>query len=159
MGVSGCGKSTVGALLARRLGWDFAEADTFHSRANVAKMQGGTPLTDADRTPWLEAIAEWIDASRRAGKPCVVACSALKRAYRERLARGHGDVFFAYLQGDFATIAARLGGRSGHYMPPALLQSQFEALEEPAGNEAALVLPIDSPPETLVEAIVRSLGR
>ena len=155
MGVSGCGKTTVASRLAQRLGWDFAEADTFHSAANVQKMQSGIPLTDADRWPWLDGIAAWIEGKRREGRHCIVACSALKRAYRERLANGHDDVRFVYLRGAYETIAARMAGRTGHYMPLSLLQSQFDALEEPAADEGALILPIETPPDELVEAIVR----
>ncbi|HET7730077.1 MAG TPA: gluconokinase [Usitatibacter sp.] len=159
MGVSGCGKSTVASLLARRMGREMAEADTFHSASNVAKMRAGTPLTDEDRGPWLDALADWIDRHRREGRPCVVACSALKRAYRERLARGHGDVRFVYLEGDHATVAARLAGRSGHYMPPSLLASQFATLEPPGADENPLVVPIDAPPDAIVERIVEALDR
>ena len=158
MGVSGCGKTTVGARLAARLGWDYAEADNFHSQANVAKMRSGVPLGDADRWPWLDSLADWIDTRRRAGRHCVVACSALKRAYRDRLARGHDDVRFVYLRGEHDTIARRLAGRTGHYMPLSLLGTQFETLEEPAEDERALSLDIGEPPEALVEAIVTSLG-
>ncbi len=145
-------------MLAARLAFDFAEADTFHSAANVARMQGGTPLTDEDRWPWLDAIADWVDSSRRAGKPCVVACSALRRSYRERLARGHKDVCFVYLQGHFNTVAARLAGRTGHYMPPSLLASQFETLEEPGNDEPAIALSIEQPADALVDEIVRRLN-
>ena len=158
MGVSGCGKTTVASRLAQRLGWEFAEADTFHSSANVQKMQCGTPLTDADRWPWLDGIAAWIDAKRREGRHCIVACSALKRAYRERLANGHQDVRFAYLRGSYETIAARMAGRSGHYMPLSLLQSQFDTLEEPGVDESALILSIDTPPDAMVEAIAKAIS-
>lgn len=158
MGVSGSGKSTIAALLAERLGWDFAEADGFHSASNVAKMRAGTPLTDADRWPWLDALADRIDAARESGRPCVVACSALRRAYRERLARGHGDVRFAYLHGDFGTIQARMATRTGHYMPASLLESQFETLEVPAADEPAIALANDGPPGAVVDEIARRLA-
>lgn len=158
MGVSGCGKTTVASRLAQRLGWDFAEADTFHSAANVAKMSAGIPLTDDDRWPWLGAIAARIEAARASGRGCVVACSALKRRYRERLSGGHHDVRFVYLQGDYDTVAARLSGRTGHYMPPTLLKSQYEALEEPAADENAIVLSIERSPDDLVPGIVKALG-
>jgi carbohydrate kinase (thermoresistant glucokinase family) len=158
MGVSGCGKTTVGSRLAQRLHWEYAEADTFHSAANVAKMSAGTPLTDEDRWPWLGAIAARIEAARAGGRGCVVACSALKRRYRERLSGGHDDVRFVYLKGDYETVEARLSGRTGHYMPPSLLTSQYEALEEPAADENALVLLIDRPADELVAAIVKELG-
>ena len=158
MGVSGCGKSTVAARLAQHLGWDFAEADTFHSAANVEKMRSGIPLTDEDRWPWLDAIAGWIGAARAQGRPCIVACSALKRRYRERLAGGHGDVRFVFLKGDYETVAARLAGRSGHYMPLSLLQSQYDALEEPATDENPIVARIEMPAEAIVEDVMRQLG-
>ena len=152
MGVSGSGKSTVAARLAQRLGWEFAEADRFHSPANVAKMASGVPLDDADRWPWLDGIAAWIDDRRRAGRRCVVACSALKRAYRERLAAGH--VRFVYLRGDYDTIAARLAGRTGHYMPASLLRSQFDTLEEPGADENALVVSFGKTPDEIVEEVL-----
>jgi gluconokinase len=158
MGVSGCGKSTVAAGLAQRLGWDFAEADTFHSVANVEKMRSGIALTDEDRWPWLDAIAAWIDAARAQGRPCIVACSALKRRYRERLAGTHDDVLFVYLKGTYETVEARLAGRSGHYMPLSLLRSQYDALEEPAADEKALVLSIERPVEALVVEVAASLS-
>ena len=156
MGVSGCGKTTVASRLAQRLRWEYAEADTFHSAANVAKMTAGIPLTDEDRWPWLDAIAKRIEAARTSGRGCVVACSALKRRYRERLSGGHADVRFVYLQGDYDTVAARLSGRTGHYMPPSLLKSQYEALEEPAPDENAVVLSIDRSADELVAAIISS---
>jgi gluconokinase len=158
MGVSGCGKSTVASRLAERLQWEFAEADAFHSAANVRKMQSGIPLTDADRWPWLDAIAAWIDGRRREGRHCIVACSALKRVYRERLAHGHDDVRFVYLQGSYKTIAGRMAGRTGHYMPTSLLKSQFDTLEEPAADERATVLPIERAPDDLVDAIIAPFG-
>ena len=158
MGVSGCGKTTIASRVAARLGWPFAEADNFHSQANVTKMRSGIPLDDADRWPWLDSLADWIDARRAEGKPCVVACSALKRTYRERLARGHDDVRFVYLRGDYETIAGRLSGRSGHYMPPSLLRTQYDVLEEPGVDEQALVLGIDVSPESLVDDIVDRLS-
>ena len=158
MGVAGCGKSTVAARLARRLGWDFAEADTFHSAANIAKMSSGTPLTDEDRAPWLDAMAGYLAQARAAGKPCVLACSALRRTYRERLAGGNPTVRFVYLQGSFQMIAARLAVRSGHYMPASLLASQFATLEEPAADEPAVTLPAGEPVPKLVDEIVGTLG-
>jgi gluconokinase len=158
MGVSGSGKTTVAARLAQRLRWEFAEADTFHSPANVEKMRNGTPLTDDDRWPWLDAIAKRIDAARSTGRPLVVACSALRRAYRERLAGTHGDVRFVYLKGCHATIAGRMAGRTGHYMPPSLLKSQFDTLEEPAPEENAVVLSVEDPPEKLVESLAATFS-
>ena len=158
MGVSGSGKSTVASRLAARLGWEFAEADRFHSAANVAKMQSGTPLTDDDRWPWLDALADRIELARREHRPCVIACSALRRIYRERLARANDDVRFAYLRGDFATIEARMKTRTGHYMPASLLESQFRTLEEPAADEPAIVVATDASPDALVDEIVRRLA-
>ena len=153
MGVSGSGKSTVGALLARRLGWPFAEADDFHSAANVAKMRAGIPLTDDDRWPWLDAMGAWMRDRRAEGRSCVVTCSALKRAYRDRLRGSERDVLFVHLQGAHELIAQRMASRSHPYMPVSLLKSQFDALEPPDTAEA-LVLSIDRPPEALVEEIV-----
>jgi gluconokinase len=158
MGVSGSGKTTIASRLAARLHWRFAEGDSFHPPANVARMRDGIPLTDEDRWPWLDAIAAWIDAERAAGERSVVTCSALKRAYRERLARGHGDVRFVYLKGQQALIARRMADRKGHYMPVALLQSQFDALEEPGPGENPLIVPIEAPPEEVVDGIVAALG-
>jgi carbohydrate kinase (thermoresistant glucokinase family) len=158
MGVSGCGKTTVASLLAQRLGWEFAEADTFHSLANVEKMRSGIPLNDDDRWPWLDAIAAYIDNARSRHRHCVVACSALRRAYRERLAGGHDDLRFVYLKGDYDTIASRMTGRSGHYMPPTLLRSQFDTLEEPGDAERPIVLGIDLPPAVLVDEVLAALA-
>jgi carbohydrate kinase (thermoresistant glucokinase family) len=157
MGVAGSGKTTVASRLAGRLHWRFAEADSFHSPANIARMREGTPLTDQDRWPWLDAIAAWIDSVGNAGECCVVACSALKRAYRARLVGGHRDVRFVYLKGDYGLVAARMGGRTGHYMPLSLLRSQFDALEEPEAKEGVVVVPIERPPEEIVAAIVAAL--
>lgn len=157
MGVSGSGKTTIAARLAERLGWRLAEADTFHSAANVAKMRSGTPLTDEDRRPWLEAIAKWIDAARAAGRPGVVTCSALKRRYRDVIIGKRGDVRLVYLKGSYDLIAPRMATRSGHYMPVGLLQSQFDALEEPQADENAIVVSSESRPEDIVEEIFRAL--
>jgi carbohydrate kinase (thermoresistant glucokinase family) len=159
MGVSGSGKTTVGAMLAGRLGWPFAEGDEFHSAANVAKMRSGVPLTDDDRWPWLAAIAGRIDAWRREGRAGVVACSALKRRYREILVGGRPDVRIVYLQGSRALIGDRLAARQGHYMPSALLDSQFAALEEPDPAERPITVAVGQPPEAIVDEIVAALGR
>ena len=131
MGVSGCGKTAVGQALAADLGWPFFDGDDFHPAANVAKMAAGTPLTDADRWPWLDRLAAEMAAINARGADAVFACSALKQAYRDRFARA-GDVRFVHLKGDHATIAARLAARSHRYMPPTLLASQFATLEEPS---------------------------
>ena len=158
MGVSGSGKTTVATLLAKRLGWRLAEADAFHSPANVAKMRSGIPLTDADREPWLDAIAGWIDGVREAGTRGVVTCSALKRRYRERLARGRDDVRFVYLRGDYALIAGRIAARTHEYMPSSLLRSQFDTLEEPGTDEHPIVVGIDRAPDAIVDEVVAALG-
>ncbi len=131
MGVCGSGKTTVGRALAAMLHWRFVDADDFHPPANVAKMAQGVPLADADRWPWLDRIVAELKVDQRAGRHVVVACSALRQAYRDRLAQA-GEVRFAYLKGDAASIEPRIAGRSGHFMPASLLASQFATLEEPA---------------------------
>lgn len=158
MGVSGSGKSTIGHGLSRKLDWPFRDADSFHPPANIEKMSRGVPLQDADRWPWLTAIAEWIDAQRTAGAPGIVSCSALKRIYREHIIGNRSGVRLVYLKGDMSLIAARLAERKGHFMPPALLQSQFDVLEEPLAAERALVADIAQPPDALVAAIISHLG-
>jgi len=154
MGVCGCGKTTVGRALAGQLAWPFHDADGFHPPANVAKMAAGVPLTDDDRWPWLDRIASEMGAINRAGGHAVLACSALKRAYRDRIAKA-GDVRIVFLRGDHATIAARLATRQHEYMPAALLPSQFATLEEPAD---ALVVDIRADVATQVAAIRRGLA-
>jgi gluconokinase len=154
MGVSGAGKSTVGRLLAARLNCAFIEGDSLHPPQNLEKMRHGIPLTDTDRMPWLDAIAARIAAARAAGTPLVLTCSALKRAYRERLTSGHDDIGFVFLQGGKELIARRLAARPGHFMPPQLLDSQFMALEEPAPDEPAIAVPIDARPEEIVDKIL-----
>ena len=158
MGVSGSGKSTIAAMLAERIGWIYVDGDWLHPAANVAKMQGGTPLTDADRWPWLQAIARRVDALNAEGNGAVVACSALKRAYREVLLGGRPGARLAYLDGDPATVEQRLASRDGHFMPPALLASQFAALEAPQADEHPIVVSIEDPPEAIVAALVSALG-
>ena len=158
MGVSGSGKSTIGALLAEALGWPFADADGFHPAANVAKMAAGQPLTDEDRGPWLDAIAAHIGASRTAGQPVVVACSALRRAYRERLRAGHGDLIFLHLAGAPEVIAERQAARQGHFMPPSLMASQFATLEDPAAEADAVTVSVQASPHEVVGNILSSLG-
>jgi gluconokinase len=149
MGVSGCGKSTVGQALAAAVGWPFFDADDFHPPANVAKMAAGLPLDDTDRWPWLDRIAGELRAVLDRGGHAVLACSALREAYRERLRRA-GDVRFVHLAGDQATIAARIAQRSHKYMPPSLLPSQFATLEPPAD---ALVVDLREPVESQVRRI------
>jgi len=148
MGVSGSGKSTLGQMLADALGVPFLEGDDLHPAANRAKMASGTPLVDADRAPWLAAIAEWM----RAHADGVVACSALKHAYRDRLRRGARDARFVLLAPSHAVLAARLGHRRGHFMPTSLLDSQLATLEPPTADEHALVIRAD-------EAAGESLAR
>jgi len=155
MGVSGCGKSTVGRALADRLGCAFLDADDFHPPENVAKMRGGTPLTDDDRAGWLDRLRAEIEAHLAAGTNAVLACSALRDRYRSHLRRPGEPVHLAYLRGDFDTIAARLAARAGHYMPPALLRSQFATLEEP-GVEA-IVVPVELPPDQAAARIMAGL--
>lgn len=147
MGVSGSGKTTVGLLLAARLGWDFVDADDFHSPASKAKMAAGISLDDEDRRPWLRSLRGLIEERLGKDQPLVLACSALKEEYRELLGRADERVTFVYLRGSRELIARRLGSRSGHFMDPGLLASQFEALEEP---EDAVVLDASLPPEELV---------
>lgn len=156
MGVSGSGKTTFAELIAHRLGWDFQEGDRLHPDANVAKMASGTPLSDDDREPWLDRIADWIDAHLDADRPAVITCSALKRAYRERLARP--DVVFLHLAGPRELIAERLGQRTGHFMPTTLLDSQFETLEPLGAGESGLVIDVQGTPEHVVEHTIARLG-
>ena len=153
MGVSGSGKSTVGPVLAAELNWPFLDADTLHPPANVAKMASGIPLTDADRWPWFDRIVAEMRRYAAAGKNVVIACSALKQAYRDRLAGG-GSVRVVYLKGDAETIAPRLAWRRGHFMPPSLLASQFATLE---GPDNAIVVDITQPVAAQVAAITRAL--
>jgi gluconokinase len=158
MGVSGSGKSTIGEKLAQRLGWSYEDGDRFHPASNVAKMSAGQPLTDEDRWPWLQAIANEIDRVCEAGEHAVIACSALKRPYRDILVHGRHDVRIIYLQGTQALIASRLALRKGHFMPPGLLASQFGTLEPPDAGENPVTVSIDAPIETIVDDIVRQLG-
>ncbi|HYY36487.1 MAG TPA: gluconokinase [Xanthobacteraceae bacterium] len=159
MGVSGSGKSTIASMLAHRLNWIFEEGDWFHPRSNIEKMHRGEPLTDEDRWPWLEGIAAWIDATRRAGNHGTVACSALKRAYRDILVGERPDVRIVYLKGGRDLIARRLAARNGHFMPPALLDSQFATLEAPRPDEHAIIVSIAPHPREVVEQIVKRLGK
>ena len=156
MGVSGSGKTAIGALLAGKLGWAYAEADDFHSPANVAKMAAGHPLTDEDRWPWLQAIGAWIDGQLARGAPGVVTCSALKRAYRDVLRRP--GVTLVYLHGSRELIAERMAARHGHFFKPAMLDSQFAALEEPSPDEGILSVPIGGTPAEIADAIVAATG-
>jgi len=158
MGVSGCGKSTIASMLAHRLNWIYEDGDWFHPQSNVRKMHAGEPLTDEDRWPWLHGIAAWIDATRRVGNHGTIACSALKRAYRDILVGNRPDVRIVYLKGERDLIARRLAARDGHFMPPSLLDSQFAALEEPQPDEHPIVVSIVPHPREIVEEIVKRLG-
>src|SRR4030088_825085 len=157
MGVSGSGKSTIGALLARRLHWEFEDADWLHPASNVDKMHNGIPLTDEDRQPWLEAVAARSDKSPRAGGHAVVACSALKRRYRIILIGDRADVRLVYLKGDETLIARRIATRHEHFMPRSLLHSQFDAIEEPGTDENPVVISIKPEPREIVAQILSAL--
>ena len=158
MGVSGSGKTTIGQLLAQSLAWTFYDGDDFHPPANVEKMKHGTPLTDEDRWPWLRAIAGEIDRVCKAGQHAVIACSALKRAYRDILVHGRDDVRIVYLKGTPKLIGDRLAQRKGHFMPPGLLASQFKTLEPPETSENPVTVSIDASVETIVDDIVHQLN-
>jgi len=158
MGVSGSGKSTVGEDLAARLHAAYQEGDSLHPAANVDKMSHGIPLTDADRRPWLLAIAAIIDGWLDRHEAGVVTCSALKRAYRELLIGAREGVALVYLEGSHELIGERMAARHGHFMPTALLDSQFATLEPPGADEAPITVSVDAPPEAIVETIIRHLG-
>ena len=157
MGVSGSGKTTVAALLAAKLGWQYREGDDLHPSANVEKMRGGTPLTDADRLPWLHRIAQEIDGWRARCEPGVLTCSALKRAYRDIIIGDRPDVALAYLKGSQDLIARRMAARHEHFMPAALLASQFAALQDPTPEERPIVIDVDGSPGEIADRIVREL--
>jgi gluconokinase len=157
MGVSGSGKSTIGDALAKRLGWLYEDGDKFHPASNVAKMAAGHPLTDEDRWPWLRAIADEIDRLGAAGVRSVIACSALRRVYRDILVHGRNDIRLVYLNGTQALIADRLSRRKGHFMPQGLLESQFNTLEPPAADERAVTVSIDAPVDRIVDDALRQL--
>ena len=154
MGVSGCGKSSVGNALAEKLGWDFYDADDFHPPENVAKMANGTPLEDSDRAPWLASLNELISSSLKADRPGVLACSALKERYRQQLMKNNDGVQLVYLKGSYDLIWSRMKMRTDHYMKPHMLKSQFDALEEPTN---ALVTDITESVDDIVQEILKSL--
>jgi gluconokinase len=156
MGVSGSGKSTIGALLAETLRWPYADADSFHSAANVAKMAAGHALDDADREPWLRSVRAWIDERVQKNEPGVVTCSALKRKYRDILRRP--ELTIVYLRGTRAEIEPRLTARQSHFFKSAMLDSQFAALEEPSADEHVITVPIGGAPAEIVDAIVLATG-
>ena len=155
MGVSGAGKSVIGEALARALGVEFVEGDAYHPPENVARMSAGIPLTDDDRQGWLRALAARIRVAKDARTGLVLACSALKRSYRDilRVESGVRDLQFIFLRGDRTVVSERLGGRRGHYMPASLMESQFEALEEPSPDEEAWVCDITESPQKIVSAL------
>jgi gluconokinase len=157
MGVSGSGKTTVARGVADRLHWVFAEGDDFHPEANVAKMSAGQPLTDDDRWPWLERLADWIGKREEAGENAVLTCSALKRTYRDLLAHGHPSVRFVHVTVSTQTLRTRLQQRRGHYMPASLLDSQLAALEPLHSDEPGLTLPGDGAPDEVVDELIRRL--
>jgi carbohydrate kinase (thermoresistant glucokinase family) len=157
MGVSGSGKSTVAKILAARLGWPFEEGDDLHPQSNIAKMKAGTPLTDADRLPWLARVAAWIDRQRGSRQPGIITCSALKRSYRQIIIGDRPEVRLVYLRGSRNVLAARLAQRRGHFMPASLLDSQLDTLEEPGPDENPLTVDIDSPVDAVADEIIRRL--
>jgi gluconokinase len=157
MGVSGSGKTTIAEGVAKREGWRLVEGDNFHPPANVAKMKSGTPLTDEDRWPWLRAIAHEIDAIRVRGESAVVTSSALKRVYRDILIGDRPDVALVYLKGSRELIGQRMALRKGHFMPSALLDSQFTTLEEPGDDEHPIVVSIEPTPDEIADEVVRKL--
>ena len=159
MGVSGCGKTTISLLLAERTGWPFLDADEMHPIANVEKMKSGIPLTDEDRWPWLEKVAAWIAERYAAGEPGVVACSALKRAYRHLLREADPDLRLVYLFGERELLEKRLAHRHGHFFPRQLLDAQLTDLEEPTPDENPIVVSIRQSPEEAMELILAALGR
>lgn len=158
MGVSGSGKSTIAEGIAERTGWTFAEADDFHPKANIAKMEAGTALTDADRWPWLEALGAWMRERSAAGESTVITCSALRRPYRDLLRTGLDSLDFLHLDGPAAVIRERMGSRKGHFMPPELLQSQLDTLEPLGEDESGIVLDLTRTPDELVDEAVAWLA-
>ncbi|MGM4893067.1 gluconokinase [Tardiphaga sp. 839_C3_N1_4] len=157
MGVSSSGKSSIGKALADRLGWRFADGDDFHPPANIEKQRAGQPLTDDDRWPWLQSIADEIDRVTTSGEKIVVACSALKRAYRDLLLHGRDDIRIVYLDGSRELIAKRMAARKNHFMPPTLLDSQFKTLEVPGRVERPIKVSIDDDVDGIVSAIIKQL--
>ena len=158
MGVSGCGKTTVGTKLAGQLGWIFQEGDALHSQKNIEKMSCGTPLSDIDRKPWLHSISQWIDSHCRSDTNGVISCSALKKSYRLKINTNKDNIHLVYLRGTKELLLKRLTQRTDHFMPPDLLTSQLHILEEPGADENALVLTIDRLPGDIVSSIRDSLG-
>ena len=158
MGVAGSGKTTVAATLSRRLGWAFQEGDDLHRPASIQKMRAGHPLTDEDRRPWLDEVAHWIDERLDSDENGLITCSALKRSYRDVINRRGEGVTFVFLMGSPETIAGRLAARHGHFMPSALLQSQFAELEPPESDEPAVTFDVGLPPGVIAQQIIDLLG-
>ncbi|MBB2973156.1 gluconokinase [Mesorhizobium sp. RMAD-H1] len=158
MGPSGVGKTTTAELISQKLGWTFAEGDTFHPPANIEKMSAGIPLDDTDRAPWLEKIRDWISDEASAGRNVVITCSALKRIYRETLREAKADVRFVELVADPNLVAERMAHRKGHFMPASLLASQFATLEDLHEDENGVKVAVDAPPERVVERALVALG-
>ncbi|WP_426241291.1 gluconokinase [Nocardioides sp. LHG3406-4] len=157
MGVSGSGKSTAAQAVNERLGWAFAEGDDFHPQANIDKMAAGRPLNDEDRWPWLESLAAWTREHDRAGRSTIVACSALRRAYRDILRTGGEHTYFVHLHGDKGLMLQRMGSRE-HFMPPSLLESQLDTLEPLQPDESGMVADIADPPELIAGQVLLRLG-
>jgi len=155
MGVSGCGKTAVGKALAQHLEWDFFDADDFHPPANIAKMESGAPLDDSDRAPWLDSLRDLILSSLKAKRPAVLACSALKERYRQQLMDGNSGAQLIYLKGSYDLIWSRMTARAGHYMMPAMLQSQFNTLEEPLN---AIVVDVELSIAEIIKKIIAELN-
>src|SRR5687767_9940460 len=154
MGVSGSGKTTIGKALASKLGWDFYDADDFHPPENITKMEQGIPLNDSDRAPWLASLHDLIESYLARNRPAVLACSALKERYRQKLLEGNHGVQLIYLKGSYELLWSRMSARTDHYMKPEMLQSQFEALEEPAH---AIVIDVSHSVEEIVQEILQQL--
>lgn len=158
MGVSGSGKSTIAERLAEELGHPFAEADEFHPPANIDKMAAGHELTDDDRWPWLYAMRDWLSAQTALGQPAIVTCSALRRVYRDVLREATGTVRFVHLEGDPDTVGERVNRRSGHFMPPELLPSQYRTLERLEDDEGGFAVSVEGSPEEITAIILDRLG-
>ena len=158
MGVSGCGKTTIGTNLARYLNWEYQEGDALHPQTNIRKMSEGIPLNDDDRKPWIARIADWIETRCIAGRDGVISCSALKESYRRTIRGNQKGVQFIYLRGTRELLSRRLTQRKDHFMPPDLLDSQLDLLEEPSADERAFVVTIDRTPNDIVKSICDFLG-
>ena len=158
MGVSGCGKTTVGTKLASHLGWEYQEGDALHPQENILKMSDGMPLNDEDRKPWIARVTDWINSHCLADRDGVISCSALKKSYRQTITSKQNDVYLVYLRGTRELLSRRLTQRRDHFMPPDLLDSQLDLLEEPSADERAIVVTIDRTPNDIVKSICDLLG-